>query len=1241
MSRVPAIASLIVCLAVFGLSAASSDPRLAVERVEERSEIWIELSTPDGADRLLLRGTAAAVEPLVAGREAASVFAAWLEDGRRWSAFSRDGGESWSTARPVEMALRLKAGMALPGEPMPPAPGHLSARAGSRLFVVQFESVSLPEWRAALEDLGGEVLAHVPHNAHIVRIAPALAARAAQFEFVGRVEPYHPAYRLSPELRAWVDDSAREPAERRRVRAMVFEWGQEAKQRLLAAARALGAEVAAFWPSGHVLELWVTRDQLVALVHDDDLLWADPWTPRETDMDLVREDGGTNWLESFDGSCGQGVRGEVMDSGIQEDHMDFDGILLHTPASTSSHGTSTFGIVFGNGDRDGDGEAKGTGHMPCAEQGIFADYNEVDDRFAHTEELKHPPYEASFQTNSWGNSRTRAYTSISQEMDDIIWRLDIAILQSQSNAGNQDSRPQAWAKNIISVGGVYHEDTLDTSDDQWGGGASIGPAEDGRIKPDVCYWYDDIYTTTTGNGYTGGFGGTSAATPESAGILGLILQMWSDDVWGTEPEGSSVFERQPHASTLKALLINNAQQYDFSGEGDDLTRVHQGWGRPSARVARERAATSFVVDEEQPLQVGEIATYEVEVETGEAELKVTMVYPDPPGTTSAGLHRINDVDLRVVSPSGTIYHGNVGLKAAPDSSPGGTPNGIDTVENVFVRSPEAGRWTVEVSAAEVNEDGHLDTPEDDVVFALVVTGAAEQSCEGATVDFMATPNPARVGESVQFDSTVSGGAGGPYGYSWDFDADGVEDSTEADPVHVYPRPYDGLVQLRVIDAADCPTDTEREMVVTGADLRYRSHQLSEVDGNGNGLVDPGEIWDVFVDLDNRGDEAALGASARLVLSPLTPGPVAMLADSSTYGDIGAGATVTSASAYRFQVGQDFPCGENVVLDLVDIRSDDPDNRYPDEPAAVVVLCGGSGERQEFYAEGFESETGWTRNGEWQLGAPQGLGGGAAAPGFTPKPDPTAAAEGDQVAGNDLTGTGSFEGNYENSVNSALTSPPIDMSDWVLVELDYQRWLNVMPQDRAAFEISTSPGTWQPLFEVLDGLTEGAWTPIPVDLRDIADREETVRLRFTITSDDAAGASGWNVDDIHITGVRRDACVPTSRPVAGAAGALTLEREPGGDLRLEWAADCGAGGTYGIYRGDLVAGYPSIAPEPGGCALAGTSAVIPAGPGDADFFLVVPSTDAFEGSYGVDGDGVRRSAAAEACAPQDLVDECAP
>jgi hypothetical protein len=135
-----------------------------------------------------------------------------------------------------------------------------------------------------------------------------------------------------------------------------------------------------------------------------------------------------------------------------------------------------------------------------------------------------------------------------------------------------------------------------------------------------------------------------------------------------------------------------------------------------------------VVDETKRLTLGQTASYALEVLPGETELRATLSYPDPPGTTSASLHRINDLSLRVTSPSATVYHGNNGLLAGNASTAGGSPNTIDTLENVIVPSPEPGTWTVEVTAAEINEDANLMTRAiDDAVFGLVVTGGAPAS----------------------------------------------------------------------------------------------------------------------------------------------------------------------------------------------------------------------------------------------------------------------------------------------------------------------------------------------------------------------------------------------------------------------------------------------------------------------------------------------------------------------------------
>ena len=1252
--------TLLVLSALPLLAEPMSAPRLEVQQDGAAFRLFAVTARPDGSEaRVLLRESPQRIQPLRAGRAPAAPagFATWTEAARptRWYAITRDGGATWGEAREAETALLLRDGRTEPGRSLPAALPGLAQNPAGRVFLVQFRTPSQPEWRQALVDAGAELLAFFPHNAHLVRIAPQRAAALAGLEVVERVEPFHPSYRLSWEVRDWLSGAPanRAPADgaaaddRMDLRVVAFEWGPSGKERIVARARDLGAEVLSAWPNGHVVELRLTREQARALAALDDVAWIDPKGVPGTDMDLIRQDNGLDWLESNYGYCGTGLRGEVLDAGFEDTHMDFDTEVFHGAHNSDSHGTSTFGIVFGNGDRDGDGSARGLGSLPCA-VGIMADYDELGDRFAHTQALKGSPYYASFQSNSWGNSRVRNYTSYSQEMDDIIWRLDIAILQSQSNAGNQDSRPEAWAKNVVSVGAVNHYDTLSTSDDCWCSGASIGPAEDGRLKPDVAYFYDETFTTTTGNGYTSSFGGTSGATPTVAGVTGSMIQMWSDNVWGTDPVGTTVFERQPHAATIKALVINNADQYPFSGTGSDLTRVHQGWGRPSVRLAKERAARSFVIDEEVALKVGERGSYDVGVESGETELKVTLVYNDLPGTTSATLHRINDLDLTVTSPSGTVYHGNFGLDAANDSLPGGTRDTKNNVENVFVQNPEAGTWRVDVDAAEINQDQHLATPDADAVFALVVTGGTGSICTPPTADFTVSPSPARVGQTVTFDSTVGGGAGGPYTYEWDFTVDGTVDATEADPGTVFHRPYVGDARLRVRDAANCSATVKKPVTVTGPDLRYERYvNLTQVQGNGNGAVDPGEVFDLSIVLRNQGSETATNVTAELAAWSGNAGPVSVISGALSFGNLPASASATGAQSVRFQVGQAFPCGQDATFTVRTITSAEPANVYPDEIAAVRVLVGGSGAPVQFYRDGIESNRGWTFNnsggpsGEWQIDTPRGLGGGASLPGQPkPSPDPSAAAEGSRVLGNDLTGTGPGLGNYEALVNSSAASPPIDCSDAVQVGIQFKRWLNVAPNDIASVDVSADGVNWTTLYASSGYVVENAWSNQAYDVSAWADRNPNFRIRFGLTSDNVLQISGWNIDDIRLNGVTRDSCQPVTRARPGAVSGLTVQRA-GSALALGWASDCGGTSKVDVYRGDLALGYASLHPEPGFCATSGTDASIPIGASQADFFLVVPTDGGFAGSFGRASDGSERPLPAQACHPRDLVDDCAP
>jgi hypothetical protein len=308
-------------------------------------------------------------------------------------------------------------------------------------------------------------------------------------------------------------------------------------------------------------------------------------------------------------------------------------------------------------------------------------------------------------------------------MDTLIFDLNILICQSQSNTGNQTSRPEAWAKNMVSVGGISHFNTLSANDDRWTS-ASIGPASDGRLKPDLASFYDSTLapTNSSNTAYTQ-FGGTSGATPITCGHFGLIFQMWSEGDFNNTAYGTDVFSSKCNAMTAKAIMINRAKQWVFPG-GLNVQRRQQGWGHAQIDDVWLYRDKGFIVDQTDVLEELDVKQYRLWVPAGEPSFNATMVYRDLPGNPSVqAQHRVNDLSLRVIAPNGTVYWGNNGLSTAMTSASGGVANTKDTVENVFVLNPTQGVWTVEVSAPELNGDTHPQTVGvEDADYALVVTG---------------------------------------------------------------------------------------------------------------------------------------------------------------------------------------------------------------------------------------------------------------------------------------------------------------------------------------------------------------------------------------------------------------------------------------------------------------------------------------------------------------------------------------
>ncbi|MBC7922854.1 MAG: S8 family serine peptidase [Ferruginibacter sp.] len=252
------------------------------------------------------------------------------------------------------------------------------------------------------------------------------------------------------------------------------------------------------------------------------------------------------------------------------------------------------------------------------------------------------------------------------------------------------------AKNILTVGAVHPlpNGYLRPSDVVSAPFSSWGPADDGRIKPDLVGVGVNLLSAGAGDDRSYFFSsGTSMSAPNVSGSLLLLQELYARRNGGN-------FLR---SATLKGLVLHTANEAG-SHPGPDYAF---GWGLLDAEKAArviENSDGSFGLSE-LALLPNQVYSFPV-VASGKGPLEITLSWTDPEGTVAplspeAVNNRtpklVNDLDLRVTEGSRTYQPWTLD----PDHpSQAATPgdNRRDNVEKVAVPASVPGKtYLVSVS----------------------------------------------------------------------------------------------------------------------------------------------------------------------------------------------------------------------------------------------------------------------------------------------------------------------------------------------------------------------------------------------------------------------------------------------------------------------------------------------------------------------------------------------------------------
>ncbi|WP_065066456.1 S8 family serine peptidase [Brevibacillus sp. WF146] len=599
------------------------------------------------------------------------------------------------TGRKGSLAIEAKEGLSLASQ--------TSQKRSTELVVVQFDGPVEEEWKEQVEDLGVTLGDYIPDYAFIARVDGEKAQRALKkLSFVRNVLPFHPVSKVSPTLRSTLGKRADVD-----VAVIGFDRGVDMGRTLRRIVEEGDAEqVKSLEEAPHISMARLSGRSLEEVIQSDEVIAVVPVPERKQRNDraaaIIRADD----LAST-GYTGEGQIVGVADSGLDTGdldriHPDFEGRVKELYAigrkgdasDPDGHGTHVAGSIVGTG-KASDGQYKGM--APDAKLVFHSMLDEYGYLAGDVSDILEEAYAdgARIHSDSWGVDDDGEYGLDSFLFDQFLWEHpDMTALVAAGNAGiygYETIGTPATAKNVIAVGASENdrpeldEDEADDPDEV-AAFSSRGTTADGRLKPDLVAPGSYILSTRSSlapdenfhglfNAFYAYLSGTSMATPVLAGGVAQVRQFLQEN--GVD---------NPSGALIKAMLISGADDLN-----EDM-RV-QGFGRANLRRAIE---TGFV-DEKKGLKTGDVATYRLNVTDDSQPLAITLAWTDYPASLAAERTLVNNLNLRVVTPSGETLNGNDFFHYPYDDE----VDNLNNVEQVWIKHPEEGVYTVTVEGYNV------------------------------------------------------------------------------------------------------------------------------------------------------------------------------------------------------------------------------------------------------------------------------------------------------------------------------------------------------------------------------------------------------------------------------------------------------------------------------------------------------------------------------------------------------------